>query len=158
MAANFDFHEVFAGLHVGPCPNSPERIRTLRERGISGVVSVQTDEDLTGMGMSWQLMWRFLVAQGFAAHRHAIVDFDDKALLAGLDRAIDAVHDLRQGGRQVYLHCSAGVNRSPTVAIGYLVRHHGLTLEAAWAQVTSARPSAPNRSVLEKWAAARTLS
>lgn len=155
MPPPFEFHEVADGLWVGPCPSSPERIRGIRERGIHGLVSVQTDGDLAEMGLSWTLMWRFLVAQGFASQRQAIVDFDDRALLEGLDRAVAAVHDLRQGSRSVYLHCTAGVNRSPTVAIAYLIAHHGHELDAAWEQVTTRRPCAPNRTVLERWVARR---
>ncbi|MBI5610156.1 MAG: dual specificity protein phosphatase family protein [Deltaproteobacteria bacterium] len=151
----FAIHEVATGLWVGPCPNSPERILHLRKTGISAVLSVQTDSDLTEMGMSWNLMWRFMLAQGLACQRHAITDFDDKALLAGLDTAVAAVDELRRGGHQVYLHCSAGVNRSPTVAIAYLVQHASMELDAAWQQVTGRRPSQPNRLVLERWVAAK---
>ncbi len=149
--AVFNYHEVDTGLWVGPCPNSPERIIALRKRGITAVLSVQTDADLSGMGMSWNLMWRFLLAQGLACHRHPIVDFDNKALLAGLDDAVAAVREFRLAGHQVYLHCSAGVNRSPTVAIAYLVAHGGQELDAAWAQVIERRPSEPNRAVLDRW-------
>lgn len=153
--ATFSIHEVATGLWVGPCPNSPERILHLRRSGISAVLSVQTDSDLTEMGMSWNLMWRFMLAQGLACQRHAITDFDDRALLAGLDTAVAAVDELRRGGHQVYLHCSAGVNRSPTVAIAYLVQHASMELDAAWQQVTERRPSQPNRLVLERWVAGK---
>lgn len=151
MAPGFEFHEVDDGLWVGPCPSSPERIRALPAGGITAVVSVQTDGDLTQLGMSWPLMWRFMLAQGLACHRHAIEDFNDRALLAGLDAAVKAVAELRAANHRVYLHCTAGVNRSPTVAIAYLIRHKGLDLDTAWAQVTERRPSMPNRNVLEKW-------
>lgn len=151
----FQIDEVADGLWVGPCPSSPERIRSLRERGITGLVSVQTDSDLQATGLSWPLMWRFLLAQGLACQRQAIEDFNDRALRGGLDLAVQAVDELRRAGHPVYLHCTAGVNRSPTVAIAWLVKHGGMDLDAAWQQVTERRSCQPNRVVLEAWAIGR---
>ena len=150
----FEFAEVHDGLYVGPCPHSPERIRRLKETGIDGLVCVQTDRDLETFGMAWPVMWKYLMAQGIVCFRRPIVDFDDKALRSGLTEAVDGVAELRGAGRRVYVHCSAGVNRSPTVAIGYLVRHCGMDVETAWQQVTTRRSCAPNRAVLTAWAAA----
>ncbi len=154
-ASDFDFHEVFDRLSVGPCPNTPERIRALKVAGFTAVISVQTDEDLTSLGMSWPLLWKFLVGQGLSCQRVPIRDFDLKALAAGLDGAVAAVQELHRGGHRVYLHCSAGVNRSPSVAIAFLMAHYQMTLEEAWEQVTTRRPSAPHRSAIEAWQAAR---
>ena len=150
----FAFHEVATGLWVGPCPNSPERIRAVRAAGITSLVSVQTDWDLTAMGMDWQLLWRFLMAQGISAQRLPIEDFDERALAKGLSQAVEAVRASHAAGRGTYVHCTAGVNRSPTVAIGYLVAT-GLDLDTAWEQVTSRHPCAPNRGALERWLEAR---
>ncbi len=151
MSGAFQFDQVADGLYVGPCPHSPERIKALCQAGIDGLVCVQTDGDLDDLGMTWPVMWRFLMAQGLACFRRPINDFDDKALKVGLTEAVDGVADLRNAGRNVYVHCTAGVNRSPTVAIGYLVRHCGMDLESAWQQVTTRRSCAPNRTVLQAW-------
>ena len=149
----FQIDEVAPGLWVGPVPDSPEKIAGLKQKGVSGLVSVQTDRDLQSVGVPWPLMWNFLMAQGIAAHRQPIVDFDETALVRGLNAAVAAVAEMRAGNRITYLHCTAGVNRSPTVAIAWLVRHGGVDLETAWTQVTSRRPSAPHRSALERWLA-----
>lgn len=155
-AAVFDAHQVADDLWVGSCPASPERIVALREAGIRGLVSVQTDQDLASIGMSWPLLWRFLMANGIACARHPIVDFDERALRSGLAAAVDAVDQMIAAGRPTLLHCTAGVNRSPTVAIAWLARARGLTLDEAWAQVTTRRPCAPNRVVLAAFLAPRS--
>lgn len=140
------------GLWVGPCPNDPEFIRALKEvHGLTGLVNLQTDADLESMGMAWPLMWRFLMSVGISAQRVIITDFDDRSLLTGLDEAADAVNDMICGGHPTYLHCTAGVNRSPTTAIAWLIRHGGMGLDAAWDQVTSRRRCMPNRKVLQDW-------
>ena len=151
MEYPFDIHQVADRLWVGPCPSSPERILKLKQTGISGLVSVQTDGDLEACGMAWPLMWRFLMTQGINATRLPITDFDDKALLLGITQAVDAVAGTLSEGRSGYLHCTAGINRSPTVAIGYLARYGGLSLDAAWDQVCTRRKCMPNRTVLQRW-------
>lgn len=146
--------EVADRLWVGPCPSSPELIGRLnRELGITGLVSVQTDSDIESLGLSWPLLWRFLLTSQINVNRVPIEDFNDKALLAGLDAAVTAVNGMMVAGHTTYLHCTAGVNRSPTVAIGWLVKHQGMSLDDAWQQVTSRRRVAPNRPVLERWIA-----
>ncbi|MSP91302.1 MAG: hypothetical protein EXR79_05810 [Myxococcales bacterium] len=154
----FDFHAVADRLFVGPCPSSPERIRAVHAAGVRTLLCLQTDDDLDGLGMQWPLLYRFLMAQGISAHRCAIRDFDDAALARGLPAAVERVSDLHQGGGSVYLHCTAGINRSPTVAIGFLVAHGGLDFDTAWRQVTERRPCAPNRTALDRWLAAQVSS
>lgn len=144
--------EVAPGLWVGPCPSSPELIQRLnRELSITGLVSVQTDGDIKSLGLTWKLLWRFLLTNNINVARVPIEDFNDKALTAGLSEAVDAVNNLMNAGHITYLHCTAGVNRSPTVAIAWLVRDKGMTLDDAWRQVVSRRQSAPNRPVLDRW-------
>lgn len=147
----FEINEVAPRLWVGPVPDSPERVASLRKVNITGLVSVQTDNDLISVGVPWQLMWKFLMAQGIAAHRHPISDFDELALARGLTPAVAAVQEMLSSGRITYLHCTAGINRSPTVAIAWLVRHGGMDVETAWTQVVERRPSAPHRAALERW-------
>ena len=152
MSAPLPIDEVADGLWVGPCPNTPEFIRGLRQQhGLTGMVNLQTDHDLESLGMAWPLMWHFLMSVGISSQRVIITDFDDRSLLAGLDDAVGAVNDMITAGHKTYLHCTAGVNRSPTVAIAWLARHGGLELDDAWQQVTSRRSCAPNRKVLEAW-------
>lgn len=156
MAGRPDIDEVADGLWVGPCPKTPEFIRHLAaEVGVRSLVSVQTDADLTSIGMSWPLMWDFLMRSGINPTRVAIVDFNDDALRNGLEKAVASVQNAKKSGKIVYLHCTAGVNRSPSVAIGWMVLHGGFDLDTAWAQVTNRRRVVPNRRAIEGWLAGR---
>lgn len=90
-------------------------------------------------------------------NRNAIVDFgvlqpeQMKAILDTIDEAVG-------GGRQVYLHCRAGVGRTGTTVGCYLVRH-GMTGEGAlhqlagwWGNVPKSRvfPRSPETPQQEK--------
>ncbi|KAL7059093.1 hypothetical protein AAHC03_013917 [Spirometra sp. Aus1] len=65
------------------------------------------------------------------------------------DRAFMMINSARASQGCVLIHCAAGISRSPTVAIAYLMQTSKLTLEAAYKQVKSCRPSvAPNFNFL----------
>ena len=145
--------EIADGVWLGPMPDSIDFVESLcLECGVSGVVTVQTDVDLLSLGVTWNEMASLLRRGGVTeAVRVPITDFDEQTLAALLPPAIDAVHGLRAAGRGTYVHCTAGLNRSPTVAIGYLVAYHGMSLERAWTTVSSRRRVLPLRGALERW-------
>lgn len=45
-----------------------------------------------------------------------------------------------QAGGKVYVHCWAGVSRSPTLCIAYLMKHRGLSMDDARDYVRKVRP------------------
>jgi protein-tyrosine phosphatase len=154
-APPFDVHEVAPGVWLGPCPATPEAIRALAvDRGVAGLLSVQTDQDLERQGLSWALLWRFLMRHGVSAARVPIDDLVDDALVHGLDEAVRTLQTLRRAELTTYVHCTAGMNRSPTVVIAWLHACGGMALTDAWDQVVARRPIVvPNRVALQRWVA-----
>lgn len=69
-------------------------------------------------------------------------------LRAKLYAAIQALNELLSEGHTVYLHCTAGIGRAPTVAIGYLHVCLGWDLEDAIAHVKMRRQCAPHLEAL----------
>jgi len=131
-------------------PSGPEDLARLMQAGIGAVLSLQTDDDLGERGLRWTTLWQLMTARGLLAEREPIRDFDKKDLLRGIDPAVSRLDALLAGGRTVYLHCTAGLNRSPTVAIAFLSRSLGLS--AAHAAVMSAHVDAvPYLDVLTRW-------
>ena len=79
--------EVADGLFVGPCPRDITDMMALKDQhGVTALVSVQTDDDLASLGLSWQLVWRFLVGRGMSVARRPIVDFRDDFLEVDVER------------------------------------------------------------------------
>src|SRR5437773_9378303 len=58
------------------------------------------------------------------------------------------LNELMQSGQTVYLHCSAGTGRSPTVAIAYLFWCCDWDLDRAITHVTQCRPCSPSIEVI----------
>ncbi|MCA9515508.1 MAG: dual specificity protein phosphatase family protein [Myxococcales bacterium] len=150
-----------ADLAVGSCPNAAEDIDRLKqEAGVRAVVSLQSDRDLEERGLRWSALWQLYLQRGITAVRVPITDFDKKDLLRGLDDAVDTVAaQVAKGPGRVYVHCNAGINRSTSTILGYLVASRGMTLDGALAWLVERHPDAyPYPDVVERWARRRGLA
>ena len=75
-------------------------------------------------------------------------DFDPDDLEVKLPSCVSMLNELMQSGQTVYLHCSAGTGRSPTVAIAYLFWCCDWDLDRAITHVTQCRPCSPSIEVI----------
>jgi len=134
---------VLPELAIGEYP-TPEDAAWLGDaHGFGAVVSLQDDLDLHRKGLEVSSLARAYTAKRIAFVRHPAADGDLDALRGILDAAVDSLHTHLAAGVRVYLHCNAGLNRAPTVAIAYLHVHRGLALQAARDQVKAARTCVP---------------
>lgn len=87
--------------------------------------------------------------RGVVMSRQPFPDFSAEGLRSGLPAAVSALDGLLEAGHRVYLHCTAGMGRSPGVAIGYMYWFRGYdTLNDAYAALTSKRPCGPNKEAI----------
>ena len=142
MSLNYD--EILPELIVGCCPDSYQDVLEIKAVGATALLSLQTDEDLAERGLSWSDIEDWCRAAGIVARREPVRDFDPDHLTERLPDCARTLDELIGSGHRVYLHCTAGVNRSPSVAIAWLVWKRGKTLEEAYAFVTRRRYSEPN--------------
>jgi protein-tyrosine phosphatase len=139
-----DHSEILPNLLVGSCPRNAEDIdRLRREAGVTAVLCLQTDEDLS----YWDISRHWLAAEyhraGIEFRRAPIQDFDPDALRESLPGCVEVLDSLLREGHTVYLHCNVGVNRSPSVAIAYLYWVQGMPLDEAVTFVTQRRACDP---------------
>ena len=136
-------------LYIGP-ELLIDQYAELRRRGVTHVVDLREEgsddvDSLHVLGFRWR---RLPVAD-----RRAPTDAQLAELIAWLDADADPNVD-----QAVYMHCHAGLGRTPTVAIALLMQHD-LSLAEAQRMVLSARPEAAPTTRQLEWLSAleRTL-
>lgn len=145
---------VLPALAVGEYP-TPEDAVWLRDVcRIGTVISLQDDLDLERKGLRLSALQRAYTAADIALERFPVSDGDAAGLCVVLDRVVAALHARLEAGQRVYLHCNAGLNRAPSVAVAYLHRHHGLALDDACATIKALRPCVPYMRALRQHYAA----
>jgi len=138
-----DFDSVLPRLSVGTCPISAADTRALQQCGVTAVLNLQTDRDLVDWGINWPAISALYQAVGIEVRRVPIRDFDPADLQANLVQAVAALEELLSAGHTVYVHCNAGINRSPTTVVAYLHWVEKLSLDEAVEHVMHCRSCDP---------------
>lgn len=77
-----------------------------------------------------------------------ILDRGDNDLQCYFDEVADLLEQVRQSDGISLVHCVAGVSRSASLCIAYLMKHTGMTLREAFAHVRSVRYALQNYLLL----------
>ena len=148
-------------------PFYPSAMHTARDRMalseitpdvlISNFKGAANHEPLRAMGVTHiaSVGQEFVDAEpndGFTYWNHDITDDDHQgdAMADALHEAAAFVHDGLQKGGKVLVHCAAGISRSVTVVLGWMILHRGMSLRDAFAQCFAARPCIwPNEGFMQ---------
>ncbi len=139
-----DVSSILPNLFVGPSPQSPQDIDQLKlDQKISAVLNVQTDDDMAYWGIDLATLETHYRKLKIEVQRIPVRDFDPDDLRRHLPECVKALDALLKLGHKVYVHCSMGVNRSPSIVIAYLTWIGGWDFEAAYDHVTRIRSCDP---------------
>jgi protein-tyrosine phosphatase len=130
-------------LLVGSCPENEADIEQLKAAGVSAVLNLQTDEDFRQRDIDWRAMEAGYRRLGIEVRRWPITDFSPSDMRSKLRACVRLLNGLIRAGHAVYVHCNAGINRSPTAAVAYLHWVEKWDLDAAHRHVTDCRPCDP---------------
>jgi protein-tyrosine phosphatase len=136
-------------LLVGEYPRISDIEWLQTEHRISAIHNLQDDEDLRINGIDVIALRETCRRHRIKLVRTPIRDGSSDDMAARLGNALDHLKELLEGGERVYLHCNAGLNRAPTLAIGWLRAHGGMSLNEAMAHVKKRRACGPFMAVLE---------
>lgn len=120
----FGFDWVLNGeLAVGPAPRTDRHVFRLQEGGVRAVLSLCSEEEAPPPPEMITAM---------ASCRLVLPDHRVAApmQLEQLEQALTLLAELQTNG-PVYVHCVAGVERSPLVCMAWLIRRHGLSSQRA---------------------------
>ena len=137
---------ILENLFLGPLDCIYE-IEFLKENKITHIISVIEDNVCSNA----------IVALHITQMNVLLLDVDDAPMFEVFERTTRFIRSALAGGGAVYVHCYAGISRSPTVVAAYLIAEGGMTKEKALEFIAERRPIIdPNdgfRAALEKWEA-----
>ena len=144
-----NFDRILPRLLVGTCPRSAVDVdRICRSARVSAVLNLQTDQDFADYKIEWPRLEDHYRDRNVMVRRVPIIDFNAADLRSKLMSAVDTLEELLASEHTVYLHCTAGIGRAPTVAVARLALCGGWELDRAMEQVTSRRSCAPHLDVI----------
>jgi len=129
-------------LAVGPMPSSPAHWQQLEQAGLRSRFSCcyPREEGATPLPAHWR-------SDGMPLPDHRL---QEPLQLDRLAEALERAERLLAHGDPVYLHCLAGIERSPLLAVGLTARQRNLSLFEALDWVRRCHPPAlPLASQLE---------
>ncbi len=139
-----DVDPILPQLLVGSCPRERADVESLKaDFGVTAVLNLQTEEDFAYWGIDWPDMEATYRASRIEVRRLPVPDFNPEALRRKLPECVQALDELLRAGHVVYVHCSAGMNRSPSVVVAYLHWVRGLGLDEAVDYVLERHPCDP---------------
>lgn len=130
-------------LLFGSCPMTAGDIALLKDTGITAVLNLQTNEDIEHRDIDWAGMEAAYRELGVAIRRFPIEDFSPVDMRKKLRQCVRLLAEMIQAGHVVYLHCNAGINRSPTAAVAYLHWVEKWDLQEAHEYILRCRPCDP---------------
>ena len=142
---------VLPNLFLGPNPINEVDFAQLQAMRITAILSLQSEDDVNQS--------EFLSRQSMASeralilHNFPVVDFDRADLRRKLPDCVRVLDDLLKSREIVYLHCTAGVSRSPTVAAAFLHWKLGWPIDDALSHVRAVRNCCPDDEVIRSEAA-----
>jgi protein-tyrosine phosphatase len=110
---------------------------------ITPVLNLQTDEDFASWGIDWHEMEGAYRRRGIELRRVPVQDFNPEELRQKLPACVQALDGLLRAGHAVYVHCNAGMNRSPSTIVAYLHWVRGMPFNEAVEYVMKRHPSDP---------------
>jgi protein-tyrosine phosphatase len=144
-----DCSVILPELLVGSYPTPDDVAWLASEHGVRAVFNLQDDFDLAAKRLTLLGLEVACAAADVAFARIPVADGDPDGLARRLPAIVTALdRSIRTHGR-TYLHCNAGMNRAPTVAIAYLHVQRAMSLRQAIRHVKSRRACLPYVAALD---------
>lgn len=135
--------EIREDIVIGSCPITLADIDRIREIvRATAILSVQTDECRARFNIIHEQHQCYGEQAGLVMVNAPMRDFDPPDQRRNLPRAVTALTRLLANGHRVYVHCTAGINRSPLTVLGYLSFVETRPADEALALIRRGRPEA----------------
>jgi protein-tyrosine phosphatase len=149
--------ELLPELLIGEYPRLEDVGWLKTAHAVTAVHNLQDDDDLRLYGLDLGSLMDTYAQASIRMVRTPIPDGSADQFSLHLERALRDLNALTEAGERVYLHCNAGLNRAPTVAIAFIRAYRGMSLDEALAHVKQRRACGPFMTVLEEYFGPRDL-
>jgi atypical dual specificity phosphatase len=149
--------EITDHLLVGEYPRAHDIGWLGREHRVTAIHNLQDDEDLRINALDIAALREVSARHRIKYVRTPIQDGSADDMADRLRAALNDLAVLVAANERVYLHCNAGLNRAPTLAIAYLRAHGEMSLDEALAHVKRRRSCGPFMTILEEYFGPRDL-
>lgn len=147
--SDFQLSEIFPGrLWIGEMPGEQD-LDTLKQLGITDIINLISPEDVLARQKAAAFqVHHYPFPDGFFASPQDELRGHSLRMMTAAAQRLD---ELMKGGKPTYLHCVAGISRSPTVYMLWLIRGgHALTFREALTRTQRARPIiSPNPDLVD---------
>lgn len=123
--SNFAMDEVLPNLYIGPMW-ARLHIRKFEIKHVVSLVSKPCD--------------KYPISKKVNEHYYSIEDSDNTVLQPTLKNCLPKIHSARQANENVLVHCRAGVSRSASVVIAYLMLYENMDFDTAMEHLRKVRP------------------
>lgn len=124
LSSKFQFSWVLVDeLAVGPAPRTENHIELLINAGIKGILSLCSEDEAA----------QPKIPAGIIVHRRVILpdhSYNREPTLNEINSTLSELKYLKSVG-PVYVHCKAGVERSPLICIAWLAIEKKLSIQTA---------------------------
>ena len=143
--ANFvvflDFDQIGnKNIFVGTYLETEQDFQSISKKGINTIINLQTDKDLEIRQLNIDILNNYASKYGIEIKRYPIEDFNKEELYNKLQDGAYLLNQLIKEGKTVYVHCTAGIGRSPSVIIIYLILYENYSIRDAVELCTKSRP------------------
>lgn len=122
--------EVLPGLWLGS-EDAADDTDTLKRLGINYILSFANRTDHPDKSTEFR-------------KRYYMNDQPEESISDYFDECADWIHGILSSGKKILVHCRAGISRSPTIVIAYLIKYRTLPVKAALNLIHVARTVVPN--------------
>jgi protein-tyrosine phosphatase len=138
-------------LLIGEYPRREDIAWLKNHHRVTAVHSLQDNEDLKLHGLSLAALEAAYGRSHLRFVRTPIPDGGADAMALHLKAALEALRALTEARERVFLHCNAGMNRAPTLAIAFMRAFCGMSLDEALAHVKQQHFCGPYMTILEDY-------
>ena len=150
FVALLDFNKIGnTNIYIGPYLETEQDFESIYKNGINAVLNVQTNKDLEYRQLDINILRKYASKYNINIERYPIEDFSQDELYQKLKVAGDLLNNLIKKGKNVYVHCTAGIGRAPSVVIIYLVLYQNYSINDAVELCKEYRPKiSPNIEII----------